>query len=276
MAKVVASDGVALYAETHGEGPPVVLSGALCTTRENYRAQVEPFVEAGVQLILWDYRGHGLSESPDDPAAYSLDQVVDDLGRILDWAAEGRAAVLGGLSFGGLASLHYTHRHPERVRGLLLIDSGPGFKNPDAQARWERSVEKTASYVESKGPQAFVASRAAPTLIGLRPELPAARVAGEAIAAQNPVGLAHFARQVAAPAPPIIDELVEIDVPALVIVGEKDEAFLRAAEVMTARLPQAERCTLAGAGHIVNIEAADEFNAAATGFLRKIAGLESD
>lgn len=271
MAVVVASDGVGLYAETHGEGLPVLLSGALCTTCENYRGNVGPLLAAGAQVVLWDYRGHGRSESPDDAAAYSLDLVVDDLGRVLDWAAPGRPAVVGGLSFGGLASLHFAHRHPERVRGLLLIDSGPGFKNPEAQAAWEASVEKTASYVERKGCAAFVASRAAGTLIGGRPELPAARHAADAIAAQDPVGLAHFARRVAALAPPIIDELPEIDAPALVLIGEKDEPYLRAAEVMTARLPNAERVGIAGAGHIVNIEAAEAFDAAAGAFVRRLA-----
>jgi pimeloyl-ACP methyl ester carboxylesterase len=270
MATLQAGDGTTLYVETHGEGKPVILSGALCTTCENYRPQVEPFVAAGLRLILWDFRGHGRSESPTEASAYSLDAVVDDLGRVLDWAAPGEKAVVGGLSFGGLASLHFAHRHPDRVRGLLLIDSGPGFKNPEAQARWEASVEKTASYLESRGPEAFAASRAAATLVGLRPELPAARAAARAIAAQNPVGLAHFARRIAALAPPIIDELSEIDVPALIVVGEKDEAYLRAAEVMGARLPRAERVTIQGAGHIVNIEATDAFNAAAIAFLRRV------
>lgn len=271
MATVVAGDGVALYAETHGEGVPLVLSCALCTTCENYRAQVGPLVDAGAQLILWDYRGHGRSESPDDPAAYSLDRVVDDLGRVLDWAAPGRAGVLGGLSFGGLASLHFARRFPQRVRGLLLIDSGPGFKNPEAQARWEASVERTAAFVETRGASAFVKSRAAATLVGLRPELPEARAAAEAIAAQNPIGLAHFARQVAAPAAPVIDALSGIDIPALVLVGEKDEAYLRAAEVLSARLPRAVRETIPGAGHIVNIESSEVFNAAVARFVREIA-----
>ena len=46
----------------------------------------------------------------------------------------------------------------------------------------------------------------------------------------------------------MIDRLGEIDVPSLVIVGEKDDAYLRAAEVLEAQLPRAERRTIAGAG----------------------------
>jgi pimeloyl-ACP methyl ester carboxylesterase len=271
MATLIAEDGVGLYAESHGEGIPVILSNGLCTTCENFRPQVEAFVDAGAQLILWDYRGHGRSESPDDPAAYTLDRVLGDLGSVLDWAAPGRRAVVGGVSFGGLASLHFSRKDPERVRGLILIATGPGFKNPEAGARWAELTEKSASLIENEGSSAFVKSRAAPSLIGLSPDSPAARAAARAIARQDPVGLVHFQRQVAARVPSVIDELAEIDCPALVAVGEKDDDFLRAADVMAARLPRAERETIPGAGHMVNIDESEVFNAVALRFIGKIA-----
>jgi pimeloyl-ACP methyl ester carboxylesterase len=190
---------------------------------------------------------------------------------VCEWAAGAEPVVLGGLSFGGLASLHLALAQPARVRALLLVDSGPGFKQPEAQARWEAMVERTASAVERSGMAAFARGRAAPTLVGLHPDAPAGRVATAAIAAQTPHGVAHFARRVAGPAPPVIDRLGEIDVPALVIVGEKDEAYLRAAEVLEARLPRAERQTIAGAGHIVNLDAPEAFAAAVAGFLARLA-----
>ena len=58
--------------------------------------------------------------------------------------------------------------------------------------------------------------------------------------------------------------------PALIVVGALDDAFVRAADLMQARLPRAERCTIADAGHIVNIERADVFDAAVLGFLEKL------
>jgi len=270
MTHVPAADGETLYAEAHGEGLPVVFSCAMCTTSVNWQPQVAPLVAAGARVILWDYRGHGRSSVPTDPGAYSLERVIDDLGRVLDWAAPGAPAVLGGLSFGGLASLHFAVRHPERVRALLLVDSGPGFKNPKAQAGWARATDRTATFLETRGLVHFV-QKAAATTVGLRPELPAARAAAAAIAAQDPAGLAHFARRVAAVAPPVIDELASIDVPALVIVGEKDEPYLRAADVMAAKLPDAEKRVIPGAGHIVNIEAAAAFDAVVIDFLKRLA-----
>ncbi|MFQ5416587.1 MAG: alpha/beta fold hydrolase [Myxococcota bacterium] len=266
MTTVEAADGVQLYAEAHGGGVPLIFSCALNTTHENWRLQISPLVDAGIRVILWDYRGHGLSESPPEASAYSIDHVVDDLARVHDWAAQGEPAVLAGLSFGGLASLHFALRHPERVRGLVLVDSGPGFKNPKAQENWARATERTATFIESRGMEAFV-QKAVATTVGGKPELPEARAAARAIAAQNPAGLAHFARRVAGRTPPVIDELVSIDCPALVVVGEKDEPYLQAALVMTAKLPRAHAFTVPGAGHIVNIEAAEVFNAEVIRFL---------
>ena len=65
--------------------------------------------------------------------------------------------------------------------------------------------------------------------------------------------------------------VASIDLPAMIVVGEEDAAFRRAAEVMTARLPRAESLCIPGAGHIVNIAAEAAFNAAATGFLASLA-----
>ena len=204
MARVIASDGVELHAEAHGEGLPVLLSCALCTTHENWRPQVAPLVEAGFRVVLWDYRGHGLSESPDSPEAYTMAQVVDDLGRVLDWAAPDTPAVAGGLSFGGLASLHFSLATPERVAALLLVDSGPGFKKQKSLEAWQAQVERTASFLQQRGPRAFVDGKASGTCVVLYPDRPAARAAGDAIAAQDPTGLAHFARQVAGKADPVL------------------------------------------------------------------------
>jgi pimeloyl-ACP methyl ester carboxylesterase len=275
VAKIRARDGIELYVESHGDGTPILFSCGYSTTRENFRPQVGPLVAAGYRVLLWDYRGHGDSDAPEDPEAYSFDLVLDDLGRVLDWAAkpsghraEGEKAVLAGFSFGGAASLHFTLRHPERVRALVLIDTGPGFKNPEAQAGWLAQVEKIATNLETKGFASFVESRAAATAIGRRPELPAAQHAARAIAKMSPRGVANFGRRVSGPIPGCIDELARITVPALVVVGAEDDAYLRAADVMAARLPNARKVVIPRAGHVVSIEEPEALNAAILAFLK--------
>ncbi len=261
------ADGLTLYTEVHGDGVPIVFSCAFSTTHENWRPQVEPLLQAGHRVILWDYRGHGLSDAPHDPSAYTMDRVVDDLGRLLEWGADGQPAVLAGLSFGGLASLHYTAGHLDQVRGLVLVATGPGFKKAEAAAKWQARADRSAGFIETKGFEAFVHGKAGPTCIGRDPELPAARAAGQAIIAQDPVAIGLFGRRVTGPAPSVIDELAGIEVPALVVVGEDDPGFHQAAEVMAAKLPQARSLRVNGGGHILNIEVADDFNAMVVDFV---------
>ena len=268
MTRIPARDGIELYVESHGDGTPIVFSCGYSTTRENFRPQVAPLVAAGFRVLLWDYRGHGDSDAPDDPDAYSFDIVLDDLARVMDWTARDVPVVLAGFSFGGALSLHFALRHPERVRALVLIDTGPGFKNPDAQAGWLAQIERIAQNLETRGLQAFVESRAAATAIGRRPELPAAKHAARAIAKMSARGVANFGRRVSGPIPGCIDELTQITAPALVVVGEQDDAYLRAADVMAARLPNAKKVVIPGAGHVVSIEEPEALNAAIIEFLR--------
>jgi pimeloyl-ACP methyl ester carboxylesterase len=196
-----------------------------------------------------------------------MDRVVDDFGRVLEACAGDRPAVLAGLSFGGLSSLHFTARNPERVCGLVLIAAGPGFKKPEAAAKWQASTNRTADYIESRGFEAFVSGKAGPTCIGNDPSRPEAQAAARAIIAQDPVGVGLFARHVAGPAPSVIDDLQHIEVPALVLVGEEDSAYHAAAEVMASKLPKARMERIAGGGHILNIDAKDRFDALVAEFL---------
>lgn len=270
MPEIEGAEGARLYVEAHGDGVPIVLSCAFCTTHENFRPQVAALVDHGVRVILWDYRGHGKSEAPDDDSGYSPELVVEDLHRVLEWGAPDEQAVVGGLSLGGMISLHYYFAHPDRVQALVLVDSGPGFKNPDAQAKWAAQAERTAFFLESRGLEAFVDGKAGATTIGRDPALPAAQAARAAIVAQDPLALGRFGKNVSAVAPGVIDDLDRIDVPTLIVVGEEDDPYMRAAEVMAGKIPGACRVDLEGAGHICNIEKASDFNAVLIRFLSQL------
>ncbi|MFP6654828.1 MAG: alpha/beta hydrolase [Myxococcota bacterium] len=278
MAILNSDDGVSIYYEYFEAGeattstnkPAVIFSSAFSTTHENWRGQVEPIVSAGHSVVLWDLRGHGDSEAPDGPDGYSMDAVIADLWAVAEATTPDAPFVAAGLSFGGLASLHFAVRHPERVAALALIDAGPGFKNPEAAAGWAAQVERTARFLEERGFEAFVSGRAGPTCIGGKPDLPAARAAAAAICAQSVAGVARFGREVSGLAPSVIDDLASLTMPALVLVGEEDKPFLRAAEVMAAKLPRAKHVVIPGAGHIVNIEEAELFNREMLDFLSEV------
>ena len=135
-------DGVELYYEVHGEGPVILLSHGYSATSQMWRGQIEALTKHH-KLVTWDMRGHGQSDYPDDPAAYSEPATVADMAAVLD-AVGAETAIVGGLSLGGYMSLAFNRVHPERVRALLIIDTGPGYRNDEARAGWNATAHKTA------------------------------------------------------------------------------------------------------------------------------------
>ncbi|GLY00749.1 alpha/beta hydrolase [Actinoplanes sp. NBRC 101535] len=104
--------------------PPtaVLLHGLAADTMASwYFTLANPLVEQGFRVLLQDLRGHGRSEHP--PAGYALTDFVDDLEALL--APEPEPVLLFGNSFGGTVAFGYAARHPERVSGIVAVESSP-------------------------------------------------------------------------------------------------------------------------------------------------------
>jgi pimeloyl-ACP methyl ester carboxylesterase len=270
---VEASDGAKIFWRAAGDGVPLLLSCASFSTHAHWAGQ-EAELARFARVVSWDYRGHGLSDAPEEPGRYTLAQVVDDLGRVHRAAASESPAIAAGLSVGGIVSLSYARAHPERVRGLVLCNTGPGFKNPEALAQWNDMLERAAAKMGEVGLERYLeGKRASAELLGLHPDSPLARTARAGVLRSTVPGLQRFARGVAGPVPNLVDALPEISQPALVLVGEHDPNFQRASHVMAAKLPHAERVELAGAGHVLNLDDPQAFVREVERFMRRVAPL---
>jgi pimeloyl-ACP methyl ester carboxylesterase len=244
-------DGVKIHYETHGEGPVLLLTHGYSATAEMWQGQIEP-LSKHYKLVLWDMRGHGRSDTPDDPSQYSEEATVADMEAILD-ALGAKTAIIGGLSLGGYMSLAFHRAHPERVRALLIIDTGPGFKKDAPRQAWNEYAHKTADRFARDG------------LAPLQKASPERATAHHRSAA----GLVLAARGMLAQRDDrIIASLPAIAVPALIIVGADDKPFLNAADYMAAKIPGAQKITIAGAGHAANIDRPEAFNDAVLTFLK--------
>src|SRR5207247_652063 len=102
------------------------------------------------RVISWDMRGHGQTESPNDPALYSHAFTVADMKALLDHLGVPRA-VIGGLSLGGTMSLEFYIAHPEMVEALIICDSGPGYRNAEAREKWNERARTRATDFEARG-----------------------------------------------------------------------------------------------------------------------------
>jgi pimeloyl-ACP methyl ester carboxylesterase len=246
-------DGVGIYYEVHGDGPPLLLTHGYSSTSAMWREQVDALAKDH-KLVLWDMRGHGQSDYPDDPKAYSEALTVGDMAAILDTVGSKRA-VIGGLSLGGYMSLAFMRAYPQRVRALLIIDTGPGFKKDDAREAWNARALATADRLEREGLDV----------------LKAATRERASASHRNASGLALAARGMLTQRDAkVIELLPDITVPSLIVVGADDTPFLAASDYMAAKIPGAQKVVIPAAGHAVNIDQPKAFVDAVVPFLKNL------
>ena len=243
-------DGVEIYYEIHGSGPPLLLTHGYSSTSQMWQGQVAALSKHH-KLVLWDMRGHGRSDYPDDQSAYSEALTVADMAALLD-AVGASSAIVGGLSLGGYMSLAFYRAYPARVRALLIIDTGPGFKKDDAREAWNERALETGDRFEREGLSV----------------LKAASRERSGVTHRDASGLARAARGMLTQRDArVIELLPTIAVPALVVVGADDAPFLAASDYMAAKIPGATKVVIPAAGHAVNIDQPQAFIDAVLPFL---------
>jgi pimeloyl-ACP methyl ester carboxylesterase len=143
-------------------------------SKEDFIAVMAPLAEAGYEVLALDQRGQNESAGPDDPDAYTLPQLAADLADIVtgltdaaetdDTATDATATVIGttttgttaaparihlmGHSFGGLVAREYALAHPDRIRTLALLDSGPAAI-PGRSAEQAKLLSAAAAFMTS-------------------------------------------------------------------------------------------------------------------------------
>ena len=254
MNRLQRQDGVTLAFQVHNPqapGVPLLLTHGFGATAGMWDRNVDA-VSVDRPVIVWDQRGHGSSDTPDDMDAYSEQISVADMAAILDAAGADRA-VLGGMSLGGYLSLAFRLVHPQRVAALVLVDTGPGYRNDKARGKWNAWVERRAQQLErGEAPD------------DISPELAQA-------VHEHPEGLPRAARGVMAQQDArVITSLDSITVPTLVIVGAEDTDFLAGADYMHRHIPNSRKVVIDNAGHAANMDQPEAFNAAVRELLEQL------
>jgi pimeloyl-ACP methyl ester carboxylesterase len=245
-------DGVKIHYEVAGDGPALILTHGYSSTGEMWAGQIAPLAEH-FKVITWDMRGHGRSDYPQDQGQYSEAATVEDMAALLD-TVDAPQAIVGGLSLGGYMGLAFHATHPERTRALLIIDTGPGYKNDQARDGWNANAIARAERYDAQGLPDLAKASAEVRLARHRDATGLARAARGMLTQQN-------AR--------VIESLPTVKVPAIVIVGANDTPFRAASDYMAAKIPGAKKVVIPDAGHSANIDQPQAFNAALLGFLKE-------
>jgi pimeloyl-ACP methyl ester carboxylesterase len=249
-------DGVKIHYEVHGpdngKGPTILLSHGYSSTSRMWDGQVAALKDR-YQVVVWDMRGHGDSDYPADPSRYSEALTVGDMAALLDAVGVDRA-IIAGLSLGGYMSLAFNATHPDRVRALMLFDTGPGFKKDEARAKWNETAHQRAARFDAEGLAALNSSDEV-----------------RIVRHRDAKGLAGAARGMLAQKDDrVIQSLDKVAAPTLVLVGANDTGFLAATDYMAAKIKGATKAVVPDAGHAANLHQPALFNQAVEAFLAKL------
>ena len=118
--------------------PALVFSNSLGTDLRIWDA-VATRLSEDFHLVLYDKRGHGLSDAPEPP--YSAGDLAGDVVDLLD-SLKIDQAVVCGVSVGGIIAQAMAQNHPERVRALVLCDTGARIGTVES---WEQRIEMVRS-----------------------------------------------------------------------------------------------------------------------------------
>ena len=244
------------YTDTGGDGTPVVLLHANTGTVASWQYQTAPLSAAGYRVIAFDRRGWGNSLA-DPGTGPQPGSVAEDL-QALQVHLQLPRFHLVGIAGGGFVALDYAAWHPENIRALVVAASNGQFQEPEMAAFAERI-----------------------DIPGITdPKLRIYREVGVAYRAADPEGLARFAamahaaRQPDAPAQPMrtpntFAKVAQITLPTLVMTAGAD---LIAPPALMQRWAQhlrnASYVNVPDAGHSVNWEQPEAFNAHLLRFLR--------
>jgi pimeloyl-ACP methyl ester carboxylesterase len=161
------------------------------------------------EVLAVDLLGHGNSPVPDDPDAYTRDLALADLDDVL--ATLDSPAVLVGHSLGGYLALAHAVTRPQAARAIVVINTGPGFRDPEKRQAWnDRSIRNANKF-------------------GVPPQVTNLNLQNDSV---------------------VMERLTEIAVPVLVLAGEQDRPeYVASGEYLERKVSSARLQVIAGGEH---------------------------
>jgi 3-oxoadipate enol-lactonase len=249
-----------VHFERAGAGPALLLLHGIGSNSRSFRHQLAGLSDS-FDVLAWDAPGYGRSADP--AASFSMADLADTAVHLLDELNLQRAHVLG-VSMGGVVAQLVYHRHADRVRSLILVDTNAGggaLPEPERSERVRRRLEA----IDGLAPRELARQRA-PQLV--RPDAPRAVVQEleDIMAEVRPAG--YRAAALALAATDLTSRLASIGVPTLVVHGADDAVVpLATGRALAAAIPGARLAIIERAGHVSNQERPDAFNTLVREFL---------
>jgi 3-oxoadipate enol-lactonase len=258
MARITAASGVTIGYEDVGAGDatPILFLHGVGSDKSVWRPQLELFGRDR-RAVAFDYPGYGESDSA--PEGTTRDDYATTILAVMTELGIARAHVCG-LSLGGVVGIAMHHAWPKRIASLILADTFA--EHPDGHGIYDRSV------AASNDLRALAEARV-DVLLGQPADPAVRREVVETMARIDPaayrvgVEAVWLSKQ--------RDRARRIAVPTLILCGTEDSVTPPAlSNELLQLIPGAQYETIAGAGHLSNLERPDDFNLLVSAFIRGV------
>jgi pimeloyl-ACP methyl ester carboxylesterase len=212
-----------LHVVRAGTGDPIVFLHGMGTSSATW-TQVMALLDDRFTVVAPDLLGHGASPLLDDPQEYTRDRTLADLDDIidaLDSSGDNAKPVLVGHSLGGYLALAYAATRPDRVRGVVVLNTGPGYRDDVKREEWNARSRRNAHR------------------FGVPEQVTTMNLQHDSV---------------------VMDHLAEMSMPTLVLAGGDDRPeYTGAGDYLCRKMPDARLTVVDGGGHSMHEEThADE------------------
>jgi pimeloyl-ACP methyl ester carboxylesterase len=254
-------------------GHPLMLVHGWTGSRTDFTDWMDPLADLHQHVVAPDNRGHGHSAKPIAEHDYSLDIMAGDVLALAD-ALAWDSFVLLGHSMGGMVAQKAALRAPDRMNGLILMDThhgpidvAPAIVEAGIEAARHSGTGVIADMMAAASEPGPLDTEAYRRVCAERPGH--FERGTENTRASSPAMFAAMLAEMAA-TPSRLDDLAGLNVPTLVLVGDQDEPFLDAAHRLAEVMPQARLEVLADGGHSPQFEAPEAWWKAMSTFLGEV------
>src|SRR6202790_3952622 len=272
MSTITTTDGVKLYVEEAGEGPPILFIHEFGGNHLSWEPQLRYFSRRH-RCITYAARGYPPSDVPSSVDAYSQALAADDAVAVLDALKIDKAHIVG-LSMGGFCTVHFGLRTPQRARSLTVAGAGYGCEKQHGAYFRGVSLE-VADNFEKQGAKEFskVYELGASRLQFQNKAPHGWQEFADRLATHSDRGAANTMRGVQARRPSFYDledELKQMKVPTLVVVGDEDDHCLQPGIFLKKTIPACGLSVFPKSGHTLNLEEPALFNLLLSEFIAQV------
>lgn len=245
------ANGIDIYYERIGEGQPILLIHGLGSSSRDWEMQIPSFSKQ-YQVISFDLRGHGQSQKPSGP--YTMSLFAKDTAELVKSLGLAPVHVVG-ISLGGMIAFQLALDHPELIKSLVIVNTGPEVVVRTMKDRWQVFFRFAIVYLLGMRKMGEVLSK---RLFPKDEQASLRQLFVEHWAENDTQAYLNTLRAIVGWS--VTDQIHKINLPTLVVAAEHDYTPVSAKEAFVSKMPRAKLVVVENSRHATPVDSPEKFN----------------